>query len=146
MMANNPMLQALQSGPPPDVSRALASERIAIARAAALPPTSKEAQKLQQEICERVARSTQRSASDYAVSLNVVQAIQAVRVGAAFAPGGAVANALPPQIRAAMDGSFAKSFTDLGKIDEQLKAGQVDQVVAGLRKNFQVMEGLMAPV
>jgi CHAT domain-containing protein len=139
-------LQALQSGPPADLSRAIASEQAAIARAAALPLQSADSEKAVKVICERVAAKTGHRADDAAVYMSVVQAIQAIRVQAAYAPGGAVFNALPPQMQAALDGSFTRTFTDMSTFGPLIDAGKVDEVVATLHKNLEVTEGLMAPV
>lgn len=142
-MAASPV-QALIQGPPSDVARALESEREAIA--AAGKKSFKDAEAPMQQIIARVAARTHRSTNDPALYGAVLQAVQAVRVTAAYAPGGSVYNRLPAAFQAGVDGSFGRDLISLLKADELLEAGKVDEVVALVRRNFAQADALTSPV
>jgi len=142
-MAGSPV-QALLQGPPAEVAKEFEKERAAIA--AAGKKGFKEAEAPTREIVARVAARTGRSANDPALYGWVMQAIQAVRVMAAYAPGGAAYSAMPEALKPGADGSFGRDLIDVMKADDLAAAGKIAEAVALLRRNFAQADALMAPL
>ena len=142
-MAASP-IQAMLQGPPADVTRELEKERDAIA--AAGKKNFKDAAAPTREITARIAARTGRSADDPALYTWVMQAVQAVRVMAAYAPGGAVYNALPAAFKPALDGTIARDLIAVFKVDELAAAGKVDEAVDILRRSFAQTDAIMSPI
>ena len=140
-------MQAMFQPPSPELQAELGREGPAIQKAAEARGARRnaEADRILKETADRIAARLKRPAGDPAVYQAVMMTAHTQNVTKAWAPGGTVLNALPPTLKAAVDGSLARDIIAVANADQLIEAGKIDEALALVKRNVAQTDSLLDP-